>query len=214
MSKIARLLTVSIVADARPKRDGRAIEEIGNYPPRSIRPLIEVDSSAPPSLLSVESQRPPGAQDSRITGYWQKVHGTASAPRHPQDGRRRGADMMEAFAAAVAETVKDLKSRRRRPEPACQGWDGKAAEAKADKGRSAQAGRFRAKARCRHGPRWQGCQGRRCQGQRCRQDSAAKDGAAKDGAAKDGAAKSGRAKSGGAGQGRRGQGRARPSRCR
>ena len=42
-----------IVADARTKRDGRAIEEIGKYHPKADPSLIEVDSDRAQYWLSV-----------------------------------------------------------------------------------------------------------------------------------------------------------------
>ena len=45
-----------VVADARTKRDGRAIEEIGKYHPKAEPSLIEVDSARVQHWLSVGAQ--------------------------------------------------------------------------------------------------------------------------------------------------------------
>ncbi|GAA3519211.1 30S ribosomal protein S16 [Actinocatenispora rupis] len=65
-----------VVADARTKRDGRVIEEIGKYHPKEEPSLIEVDSERVQYWLSVGAQpsEPVAAILSR-TGDWQKFKG-------------------------------------------------------------------------------------------------------------------------------------------
>ncbi len=95
-----------IVADARNKRDGKAIEEIGKYHPKEHPSLIELDSERVQYWLSV------GAQPSdavkvllRKTGDWQKFRGLpAPAPlqvAEPKDPEAKEA----AFQAALKELV-------------------------------------------------------------------------------------------------------------
>nr|WP_281388772.1 30S ribosomal protein S16 [Nocardiopsis algeriensis] len=95
-----------IVADARTKRDGKAIEEIGKYHPKEHPSLIEVDSERVQYWLGV------GAQPSdavkvllRKTGDWQKFKGLpAPAPlqvAEPKDPEAKEA----AFQAALKELV-------------------------------------------------------------------------------------------------------------
>src|SRR5215475_10316434 len=60
-----------VVADARTKRDGRAIEEIGKYHPKLEPSLIEVDSARAQYWLSVGAQPTEQVQHLlTITGDW------------------------------------------------------------------------------------------------------------------------------------------------
>jgi len=69
-----------VVADARTKRDGRAIEEIGKYHPKEDPSVIEVKSDRVQHWLSVGAQ--PTDQVKHlltITGDWQRFKGDAGA---------------------------------------------------------------------------------------------------------------------------------------
>jgi small subunit ribosomal protein S16 len=93
-----------VVADARTKRDGRAIEEIGKYHPKAEPSFIEVDSERAQHWLSVGAQpTDPVRKILEITGDWQKFKGL------PGEGTLRTAeprpDRKAAFAAAVAENM-------------------------------------------------------------------------------------------------------------
>src|SRR5262249_14571107 len=69
-----------VVADARTKRDGRAIEEIGKYHPKAEPSLIEVDSARVQHWLSVGAQpTDPVRHLLTITGDWQKFKGLPGA---------------------------------------------------------------------------------------------------------------------------------------
>src|SRR6476660_9853257 len=95
-----------IVADARTKRDGRAIEEIGKYHPKAEPSFIEVNSERVQHGLSVEAQpTDPVRRSLEITGDWQKCKGLPGAEGTLKTAEAK-ADKKEAFAAAVAETVK------------------------------------------------------------------------------------------------------------
>jgi small subunit ribosomal protein S16 len=64
------------VADARNRRDGRAIEVIGRYHPKEDPSLIEVDSDRAQYWLSVGAQpTEPVLKLLKITGDWQKFKG-------------------------------------------------------------------------------------------------------------------------------------------
>ena len=64
------------VADARNRRDGRAIEVIGRYHPKEDPSLIEVDSDRAQYWLSVGAQpTAPVLKLLKITGDWQKFKG-------------------------------------------------------------------------------------------------------------------------------------------
>ena len=69
-----------VVMDARTKRDGRAIEEIGKYHPKEGPSLIQIDSERAQYWLEVGAQ--PTEQVAvllKVTGDWQKFKGEKSA---------------------------------------------------------------------------------------------------------------------------------------
>ncbi|HEV7934824.1 MAG TPA: 30S ribosomal protein S16 [Actinomadura sp.] len=95
-----------IIADARAKRDGRAIEEIGKYHPKEDPSYIEVDSERAQYWLSVGAQpTEPVRSILKVTGDWQKFKGLPGA-----EGRLRTAepkaDKRALFDAAVKEGMK------------------------------------------------------------------------------------------------------------
>jgi small subunit ribosomal protein S16 len=96
-----------VVADARTKRDGRAIEEIGKYHPKAEPSFIEVNSERAQHWLSVGAQpTDPVRKILEITGDWQTFKGLPGT-----EGTLRTAapkqDRKEIFAAAVSETLSD-----------------------------------------------------------------------------------------------------------
>jgi small subunit ribosomal protein S16 len=65
-----------VVADSRTKRDGRAIEAIGEYHPKSDPSLIQIDSERAQYWLGVGAQPTEAvAAILRVTGDWQKFRG-------------------------------------------------------------------------------------------------------------------------------------------
>src|ERR1700748_3926700 len=65
-----------VVADSRTKRDGRAIEEIGKYYPKTEPSFIEVNSERVQHWLSVGAQATaPGRRLLKIHRDWQKFTG-------------------------------------------------------------------------------------------------------------------------------------------
>jgi len=69
-----------VVADARTKRDGRAIEEIGLYQPKEEPSLIKIDSERAQYWLGVGAQPTDAvAVLLKITGDWQKFKGLPGA---------------------------------------------------------------------------------------------------------------------------------------
>ncbi len=68
------------VADARTRRDGRAIEVIGRYHPKEEPSLIEINSERAQYWLSVGAQpTEPVLKLLKITGDWQKFKGLPGA---------------------------------------------------------------------------------------------------------------------------------------
>jgi small subunit ribosomal protein S16 len=145
MGKIRAPYYRIVVADARTKRDGRAIEEIGKYHPKAEPSLIEVDTERVQHWLSVGAQpTDPVRKIFEITGDWQKFKGLPGSEGTLRTAEPR-ADRKAAFDAAVAETLADSeakpKARTTRPsrakraeaEETARPAEAKAAEAKAAK---------------------------------------------------------------------------------
>src|SRR5258707_15439028 len=96
-----------VVADARTKRDGRAIEEIGKYYPKSDPSFIEVDSDRAQHWLSVGAlPTDPVRKLLEVTGDWQRFKGLPGA-----EGTLKvaapGTDNKDNFAAPLARTPTD-----------------------------------------------------------------------------------------------------------
>src|SRR6201987_4398330 len=133
-----------VVADARTKRDGRAIEEIGKYHPKAEPSFIEVDSERAQHWLSVGAQpTDPVRKILEITGDWQKFKGLPGT-----EGTLRAAepkaDKKAAFAAAVAESLqesgaKTTKGRGKADAKAEPKSDSKAGDAKSGEAKAAKA---------------------------------------------------------------------------
>ena len=134
-----------VVADARTKRDGRAIEEIGKYHPKAEPSLIEVNSERVQHWLSVGAQpTDPVRVLLKVTGDWQKFTGEPGAEGTLRTAAPRE-DRRERFAAAAkaSQASKDTgdkasgsgKATARAARPArdgsAQGGRAKAAPAKA-----------------------------------------------------------------------------------
>jgi small subunit ribosomal protein S16 len=91
-----------VVADARTKRDGRSIETIGEYHPKSDPSVIRVDGERVAYWLGVGAQ-PTEAVTAilKVTGDWQKFKGEpAPAPMKVAEPK---ADKRALFDAALAE---------------------------------------------------------------------------------------------------------------
>jgi small subunit ribosomal protein S16 len=91
------------VADARTRRDGRAIEVIGRYHPKEEPSLIEINSERAQYWLGVGAQpTEPVLQLLKITGDWQKFKGLPGAEgtlkvKEPKPSK------LDLFNAALAE---------------------------------------------------------------------------------------------------------------
>lgn len=98
-----------IVADARTRRDGRAIETIGKYHPKDEPSLIDVDSERAQYWLSVGAQPTQPVQNIlEITGDWQKYKGLSGAEgtlKAPEPKPDKKALFEAAVAAAGDEPV-------------------------------------------------------------------------------------------------------------
>ena len=101
-----------VVADARTKRDGRAIEEIGKYHPKLEPSLIEIDSERAQYWLSVGAQpTDPVRHLLTITGDWQKFKGLPGAEGTLRTAEAK-ADKKDRYEELVKEslTAKEAKA--------------------------------------------------------------------------------------------------------
>jgi small subunit ribosomal protein S16 len=93
-----------VVADARTKRDGRAIEEIGKYHPKADPSVIEVNSERVQHWLAVGAQpTDPVKVLLKVTGDWQKFTGEPGAEGTLRTAVPR-AGKKEAFAVAASQS--------------------------------------------------------------------------------------------------------------
>jgi small subunit ribosomal protein S16 len=142
MGKIRAPFYRIIVADARTKRDGRAIEEIGKYHPKAEPSYIEVNSERAQHWLSVGAQpTDPVRRILEITGDWQKFKGLPGTEGTLKTAEAK-TDKKEAFAAAVAENLKatDAKpDKGKARKPAAAADTAKAKDTKAAPGKTAKA---------------------------------------------------------------------------
>ncbi|QFG25399.1 30S ribosomal protein S16 [Actinomadura sp. WMMB 499] len=96
-----------VVADARTKRDGRAIEEIGLYQPKQEPSLIQIDSERAQYWLGVGAQPTEAVLNLlKITGDWQKFKGEPGAEGTLKVAEPRP-DRKAVFEAAVKEALGD-----------------------------------------------------------------------------------------------------------
>ena len=99
-----------VVADARTKRDGRAIEEIGSYNPKADPSIIEVNSERVQHWLSVGAQpTDPVRHLLTITGDWQKFKGEPGAEgtlktAEPKADKKERYDSLAKESQAAKET--------------------------------------------------------------------------------------------------------------
>jgi small subunit ribosomal protein S16 len=92
-----------VVADARTKRDGKVIENIGKYHPKEDPSFIEVNSERAQHWLSVGAQpTEPVTAILKLTGDWQK-HKGLPAPEKPLLTKAPRPDKRALFEAALAE---------------------------------------------------------------------------------------------------------------
>jgi small subunit ribosomal protein S16 len=145
MGKIRNPQYRIVVADARAKRDGRSIEEIGIYQPKFDPSIIEVDSERAQYWLGVGAQpTEPVLAILKITGDWQKfkgLPGTEGTLRVAEPKADKRAAFDAASKAAAEEPVKEATTPKKRVAPASKTEDVpakddaiKAAEAAADAG--------------------------------------------------------------------------------
>jgi small subunit ribosomal protein S16 len=135
-----------VVMDARNKRDGRAIEEIGKYNPKTEPSFIHVESERAQYWLGVGAQ-PSEAVEAifRASGDWQKFKGLeAPAPLRVKEPKR---DKLEIFNEALAEAhgtvntdaVTTKKAAAKKAEPKAEKAEPKAEKAEPTAEKKAEA---------------------------------------------------------------------------
>ena len=143
MGKIREPYYRIVVADARTKRDGRAIEEIGKYHPKADPSFIEVDSDRAQHWLSVGAQPTgPVRKLLEVTGDWQRFKGLPGAEGTLRTAAPRS-DKKEIFAAALAETLAEGAAA---PKGRAKAGSARSADAKSSDAKSADAKSPNAKA--------------------------------------------------------------------
>jgi len=112
-----------VVADARNRRSGRAIETIGKYHPKLEPSLIEIDSERAQYWLGVGAQPTEPVQHLlEITGDWQRFKGLPGAegtlkpqPTKPDKLERFNAALAAAGEEPTTEATTPRKKADRRP---------------------------------------------------------------------------------------------------
>jgi len=130
-----------VVADARTKRDGRAIEEIGKYHPKLEPSLIEINSERVQYWLSVGAQPTEQVQHLlTITGDWQKFKGLPGAEGTLKTSESK-ADKKDRYEELVKESLaaKEAKAAARPAKSTAKRDTKKAAPAEAPAAEAAPA---------------------------------------------------------------------------
>jgi small subunit ribosomal protein S16 len=110
MGKIRQPYYRVVVVDARKKRDGRVIEEIGKYHPKEEPSFIEVTSERAQYWLGVGAQ-PTEAVEAllKVTGDWQKFKGLPGAEGTLKVAEPKR-DKTELFNEALKDAANEPKS--------------------------------------------------------------------------------------------------------
>ncbi len=107
-----------VVSDARTRRNGKAIETIGEYHPKSEPSVIRVDSERAQHWLRVGAQpTQPVQRLLEVTGDWQRFKGLPGAEgslRHPEPKPDKAELFARALAAASEEPDAAATTPRRR----------------------------------------------------------------------------------------------------
>jgi small subunit ribosomal protein S16 len=127
-----------VVADSRTKRDGRAIETIGEYHPKADPSIIKVDGERVSYWLGVGAQPTEAvAAILRVTGDWQKFKGEPAPPEMRSPAPKP--DKEAAFAAALAEASGEPETEATTPRKRAAKKAAPAAEAAAPAAEASEA---------------------------------------------------------------------------
>ena len=133
-----------VVADARTRRSGRAIETIGKYHPKLEPSLIEIDSERVQYWLGVGAQPTEPVQHLlEVTGDWQKFKGLpgAEGTLRVAEPKKSKKELYESAVAAAGGSSLDVKDTpaRKKAAPAKAAAPAKTAEAPAAEAPAAEA---------------------------------------------------------------------------
>lgn len=123
------------VADARNRRDGRAIEVIGRYHPKEDPSIIEVDSERAQYWLGVGAQpTEPVLALLKITGDWQKFKGLpgAEGTLRVAEPKPSKLDLFNAALAAADGPTGEATTAKKKKAPAKKAEQADAAEPAAE----------------------------------------------------------------------------------
>ena len=114
-----------VVADARTRRSGRAIENIGLYHPKADPSVIQVDSERAQYWLSVGAQpTEPVLSLLKVTGDWQKFKGVPGAEgtlrTQPEKADKRALYEAAMQSAGSDEGNSATTARKKRTAPAAE----------------------------------------------------------------------------------------------
>jgi small subunit ribosomal protein S16 len=134
MGKIRQPYYRVVVVDARKKRDGRVIEEIGKYHPKEEPSFIEVTSDRAQYWLGVGAQ-PTEAVEAilKITGDWQTFKGLPGA-----EGTLKVAEPKRDKTEIFNEALKDAANEPKREAVTKKRAEKKAEEPKAEEPKAAE----------------------------------------------------------------------------
>ncbi len=124
------------VADARNRRDGRAIEVIGKYHPKEDPSLIEIDSERAQYWLGVGAQpTEPVLALLKVTGDWQKFKGLpgAEGTLRVKEPKVSKLDLFNAALAAADDApTGDATTAKKKKAPAKKAAEAEAGEVAAE----------------------------------------------------------------------------------
>ena len=126
-----------VVADARTRRNGRAIETIGLYHPKADPSVIEIDSERAQYWLGVGAQPTESVQALlKVTGDWQKFKGLPGAEGTLRRSRPK-ADKRALYEAAMASVGSDDGTPRPPPKKQAHRAGGRGRRSRGSAGRRA-----------------------------------------------------------------------------
>ena len=124
-----------VVADARTRRSGKVIENLGIYEPKASPSVIRIDSERAQYWLGVGAQpTDPVLALLKITGDWQKFKGLPGAEGTLEVAPEKPSKL-DLFNAALAEANTEKKRKEREDKKAAEA----AAKAEAEKEAEAEA---------------------------------------------------------------------------
>ena len=134
MGKIRNPQYRVVIADARTRRDGRYIENIGIYHPKEEPSLIRIDSERAQYWLGVGAQpTEPVLQLLKVTGDWQKFKGLPGAEGTLQQPESKAAFVAEDKGSVIIPEAITPKAEKTEDSAESEDAPAETAEAEAEK---------------------------------------------------------------------------------